>query len=36
MKNNTEVTSKIWSNFVGDSNDKKNFPHELKLVLHKS
>ena len=27
IKNSTEVTLKISSNVVGDSNDKNNFPH---------
>ena len=29
---NTEVTLKPSSNFVGDSNDKNNFPHKLLLT----
>ena len=29
IKNNTEVTLKISSNVVGDSNDQNNFPHKL-------
>ena len=33
IKNNTEVTLKISSNFVGDSNDENNFPHKLLLTL---
>ena len=28
-KNGTEVTLKISSNVVGDSNDENNFPHKL-------
>ena len=42
IKNNTEVTLKISSNFVGDSNDEYNFPHKLLLTntqvsnLHKA
>ena len=31
MKNGTEVTLKISSNVVGDSNDENNFPHKLLL-----
>ena len=31
-KNNTEVTSKISSNVIGDSNDENNFPHKLLLT----
>ena len=29
IKNNTKVTLKLSSNFIGDSNDETNFPHEL-------
>ena len=29
IKNGTEVTLKISSNVVGDSNDQSNFPHNL-------
>ena len=42
IKNGTEVTLKISSNFVGDSNDEYNFPHKLLLTntqvsnLHKA
>ena len=32
IKNNTEVTLKISSKAVGDSNDKSNFPHKLLLT----
>ena len=32
IKNGTEVTLKISSNIVGDSNDENNFPHELLLT----
>ena len=32
IKNNTEVTLKISSNVVGDSNDEDNFPHTLSLT----
>ena len=32
IKNNTEVTLKISSNIVGDSNDENNFPHKLLLT----
>ena len=32
LKNGTEVTLKISSNVVGDSNDKNNFPHKLLLT----
>ena len=32
IKNNTEVTLKISSNDVGDSNDENNFPHKLLLT----
>ena len=33
IKNGTEVTLKISSNAVGDSNDENNFPHKLLLLL---
>ena len=42
IKNGTEVTLKLSSNVVGDSNDKNNFPHKLFLTnaqvlkLHKA
>ena len=32
IKNGTEVTFKISSNVVGDSNDENNFPHNLLLT----
>ena len=32
IKNNTEVTLKISSNVVGDSNDENNFLHKLLLT----
>ena len=32
IKNGTEVTLKISSNVVGDSNDDSNFPHKLLLT----
>ena len=32
IKNVTEVTLKISSNVVGDSNDENNFPHMLLLT----
>ena len=32
IKNSTEVTFKISSNVVGDSDNKNNFPHELLLT----
>ena len=32
IKNGTEVTLKISSNVVGDSNDKNNCPHKLLLT----
>ena len=32
IKDGTEVTLKISSNFVGDSNDENNFPLELLLT----
>ena len=32
IKNGTEVTFKISSNVVGDSDNKNNFPHELLLT----
>ena len=32
LKNGTEVTLKILSNVVGDSNDKNNFLHKLLLT----
>ena len=31
IKNGTEVTLKIYSNVVGESNDENNFPHKLLL-----
>ena len=32
IKNETEVTLKLSSNVVGDSNDESNFPHKLLLT----
>ena len=32
IKNGTEVTLKLLSNVVGDSNDDNNFPHKLLLT----
>ena len=32
IKNGTEVTLKVSSNVVGDSNDENNFPHKLLLT----
>ena len=32
IKNGAEVTLKISSNVVGDSNDENNFPHKLFLT----
>ena len=32
IKNGTEVTLKISSNVIGDSNDEKNFPHKFLLT----
>ena len=32
IKNGTEVTLKLLSNIVGDSNDENNFPHKLLLT----
>ena len=32
IKNNTEVTLKISSNVIGDSNDENNFPHKFLLA----
>ena len=32
MKNGTEVTLKLSSNVVGDSNDENNFPRNLLLT----
>ena len=32
IKNDTEVTLKISSNFVGDSSDENNFSHKLLLA----
>ena len=32
MKNGTEVTLKLWSYVVGDSNYESNFPHKLLLT----
>ena len=31
IKNNTDITLKISSNVVGDSNDENNYPHKLLL-----
>ena len=31
IKNESEVVLRLSSNMIGDSNDKKNFPHELLL-----
>ena len=42
IKNGTEMTLKVSSNAVGDSNDENNFPHKLLLTntqvsrLHKA
>ena len=33
IKNGTDVTLKISSNVIGDSNDKNNFPHKFLLKL---
>ena len=35
IKNGTEVTVKVSSNAVGDSNDENNFPHKLLLTTTK-
>ena len=35
IKNGTEVTLKLSSNVVGDSNDENNFPHKLLLTKTK-
>ena len=32
IKNGTEVTLKISSNVIGDSNDEKSFPHKFLLT----
>ena len=32
IKNDTEVTLKLSSNVVGDSNNENNFPHKLLLA----
>ena len=32
IKNSTEVTLRLSSNVVGDSNDENNFPHKLLLT----
>ena len=32
VKNDTEVTLKLSSNVVGDSNNENNFPHKLLLA----
>ena len=32
IKSNTELTLKLSSNVVGDSNDENNFPHKLLLT----
>ena len=36
IKGDTEVTLKISSNVVGDSNDENNFPHKLLLTNNTS
>ena len=36
IKNGTEVTLKISSNVVGDSNDENNFPHKLLSTSFKA
>ena len=35
IKNDTEVTLKIWSNVIGDSNEENNFVHKLYIVMGK-
>ena len=35
LKNGTEVTLKISSNVVGDSNDKNNFPLSYNYLIRK-
>ena len=32
IKNGTEITLKILSNVIGDSNDENNLPHRLLLT----
>ena len=32
IKNETEVVLRLWSNMIGDSDDKINFLHELLLT----
>ena len=32
IKNGTEVTTKLSSNAVGDSNDETNFPHKMLFI----
>ena len=32
MKNGTEVTLKLSSNIVGDSNDENKFPHQISFT----
>ena len=32
IKNGTEVTIKLSSNAVGDSNDETNFPHKMLFI----
>ena len=32
IKNGTEITLKLLSNVVGDSNNENNFPHKLLLT----
>ena len=32
IKNGTELTLNLSSNFIGNSNDKTNFPHKLLLT----
>ena len=32
IQNGTEVTLKISSNIIGDSNDENNFPHKFLLI----
>ena len=34
IKNGTEVTLKLLSDVIGDSNDENNFPHMLLEMVH--
>ena len=35
MKNKSEVFLRLWSNMIGNADDKTNFPHALLLIIDK-